>query len=106
MYDESRRKADVLIASTDSLLLSLFDFVKLADDDNGWQNICAALEVTFKARDLQTTVENEPYLHFDDTVSQESFEYWSTRDEAVWNARLAGAARPLLLSDYVALAKP
>ena len=75
MYDESRRKADVLIASTDSLLLPLFDFVKLADDDNGWQNICAALEVKLQARDHQTTVVKKPYLHFDDTVSQESFNY-------------------------------
>ena len=60
MYDESKCKTVVLIASTDNLLLSLFDFVHLKDDEHGWTNICPALEAKFKVRDENTTIVKEP----------------------------------------------
>ena len=69
MHDELKSNSDVLIASIDNLLLSLFDFCNIADDDNGWLSICAALQVKLRARDEKTTVIQEPYQHFDDTVT-------------------------------------
>ena len=37
MYDGSKSKSDVVIASVDNLLLSIFDFCKLVDDEYGWK---------------------------------------------------------------------
>ena len=105
MFDASRNRNDVIMASLDNLLLSLFDFCKLRDDEHGWKQIFSSMELALQLRDKDSTVDTRPYLHFEDTLAEELSAYWTEPSEAIWNSRLPHSGRPVLIADYHSVGK-